>query len=303
MNIKIDFFIAGTQKAGTTSLYNYLIQNPEIYFSEVKELRYFIDEDIYARGENYLAKFFYKFDNDKHKCIGSSHVHMLPCKDAPQRVYEYNPNAKLIFVLRDPIERAISAFDYAVKNGWERKAKTLDEAFLLESKRLESEPFNYDIHYFNNGLYSKHLLNWKRFFPAKQIFITTDISLKNRGEEVLTQIFNFLGVSILNIDTSIKYNEKSRIRSRFLQNVVFSRNGLKKFVGAIIPGNLRVWIRAKIFKKIVALNSVPIKEEKRSKISQDLLEKLNAFFKADIEALVKEYDIVVSNSSLAERIN
>ena len=106
---KVNLLVIGTQKAGTTSLYEYIRQHPDIYFSDVKEVTYFVEDALYSKGEDYYHSFFTKIENEK--IIASSYVHMLPCKKCPGRVKEYNPDMKFIVMLREPVSRAYSAYN------------------------------------------------------------------------------------------------------------------------------------------------------------------------------------------------
>jgi hypothetical protein len=290
-NKKIDFFLIGTQKAGTTSLYQYLVQHPEIYFSEVKELRYFIDEGIYSRGENYLNNFFYNYAGQK--LVGTSHVHMLCSPEAPKRTADYNRNAKLIVILRSPLDRAVSAYLYAKKNGWEKQAATLSQAFEMEKKRITSNPVNFDLLYFHNGLYFKHLENWRKFFSKENFIIVTDAQLKLFPQETVNRIFPFLNISEFYIDTSKKYNTRSDVRSADLQQLLLSRTGYKKVLGKILPDSLKVKIRSKIIPKLLALNTVNISDKNVQEFIITEEEKLyfRSFFENDIIHLETEYGI------------
>lgn len=289
---KIDFFIIGTQKSGSTSLYYYLKQHPQIFFSDVKELRYFIDEKLYKKGEKYLNSFFYNYNDEK--VIGTAHVHMLPCNISPRLVSAYNKKAKFIISLREPISRANSAFFYALKNCWEKEAVTLYQAFELEKERLLQTPDNYDLLYFSNGLYYKHLANWNTYFDKDSFLIIKDTDLKNNPQDVFERIFSFLEVDSYNVDVSKNYNVGSAAKSTLLQNAVLSRTKFKTILGKLLPQKLKAKIRGNIVPKIIEWNAVETSEtndQKKITILPEEFKVYTNFFKEDQEQLRDKYNI------------
>ena len=163
MSNKVNLMIIGSQKSGTTSLYEYMKQHPNIYFSEVKEVTYFTDDLSYKKGELYFHSYFKKYVNEK--IIASSDVHILPSKEAPIRIKKYNRNMKFIIVLREPVSRAYSAYNYAIKNSWEDSRNSFLDTIGLENDRVRDKKYN--LMYFENGKYYKHITYWYKFFPEK----------------------------------------------------------------------------------------------------------------------------------------
>ena len=116
--MKVDFFIVGAPKAGTTSLYHYLNEHPEISMSSQKEPDYFSDADIQNEGMYYgknridtIKKYHSLFDdNSESKLKGEASVSYLFYKNVPQKIKAYNPDSKIIIMLRNPIERAFSHY-------------------------------------------------------------------------------------------------------------------------------------------------------------------------------------------------
>jgi hypothetical protein len=287
MNRKVDFLIIGTQKAGTTSLFQYLLQHHEIYFSEVKEVNYFVVDHLYARGEKYYHSFFSGFKNQK--VIGSAFVHMLPCLKAIDRVYHYNPNMKFIVMLRNPIDRAVSSFKYAIRNGWEDSSTTIMSALKLEQDRLKQEEYN--LTYFYNGLYNLHLTNWMKKFPKENFIILKQEDLQNAPQQTMDALFNFLHVTNRSIDTSNKYNVASGVHNRNLQKFMLAkRNPVSRILGAIMPQQTKVYVRSKIFPIIYRINTNKVKETPVS-ISEKEQEQLKQYFKLDQEALRSNFNI------------
>jgi hypothetical protein len=287
MNRKVDFLIIGTQKAGTTSLFQYILQHPDIYFSEVKEVNYFVYDQLYAKGEKYYHSFFSKLR--KQKIIGSSYVHMLPCVKCVDRVYHYNPDIKIVVMLRNPADRAISAYKYAVRNGWEDADNSLQDAIKLEPKRLSRE--EYDLTYCYNGLYHKHLASWMKRFAKENILVLKQEELQSSPQETMNRLFDFLQVGHRSIDTTKKYNVASGVHNQRLQKIMLDKgNPLARFLGSLMPQRAKVFIRAKIFPFIYRVNTSKEKEIKVTLTEKDKAA-LKKYFVEDLASLAEEFNI------------
>lgn len=300
---KVNLLIIGTQKAGTTSLFNYLKQHPDLYFSEIKEVTYFVNDEHYKKGEAYYHSAFYKYKGQK--VVAGAYVHMLPCKKAAERVKAYNPEMKFIVMLRDPVKRAYSAFHYALDNGWETETKNFKEAFELEKERLCSPTINYDLTYFYNGLYHQHLTEWFNYFGKDRFLLLRDTDLKNNPAETLTSIFRFLGIAeAVFVDTSKKFNETGKLRSKTLQKLILTRNsGLKKIGGRLLSSETKIFIRSKIFPLLTKLNSGKKGKNYKQNFRQEAenFDFIKDYYLEDLHNLEKEFNIrLVQNDVIHE---
>ncbi|MEO0686310.1 MAG: sulfotransferase domain-containing protein, partial [Cyanobacteria bacterium J06649_11] len=171
-----EFLIIGTQKGGTTSLHAYLDQHPMLIMSSHKEPHFFTF--AYDRGINYYKHYFpYRWQN---QLSGEATPAYFCHPDVPARVHAMLPAAKLILLLRNPVERAFSAHQMNLRKGWETEAdfeKVVDREFdwLNDSKNYR---VNGDIHYddfFHNhiylakGRYGSYLGQWLKYFGRQQI--------------------------------------------------------------------------------------------------------------------------------------
>lgn len=118
----IDLIIAGTQKAGTSSLKHYLSQHPEIASHKQLELTPIAyKNDFLVNYEKYFEEFFTTFSSKQHKILLAKSVSVMSSEKCISTLLKHNSNIKLILVLRNPIDRAFSAFHYAKRMGWERE--------------------------------------------------------------------------------------------------------------------------------------------------------------------------------------
>src|SRR5262245_3882775 len=138
-----NFIIIGTQKGGTSSLYRYLMQHPLIKPSFMKDVHYF---DLhFAEGDNWyrarfplsLYKYYLKQVKKQEIITGEASPYYLPHPHVPKRAAALVPQAKLIILLRNPVERAYSHYNHALKH----KQETLpfEEAIKAEENRLRGE--------------------------------------------------------------------------------------------------------------------------------------------------------------------
>ncbi|NCU31833.1 MAG: sulfotransferase, partial [Candidatus Moranbacteria bacterium] len=125
---KVDFLIGGVQKGGTTSLSAELSAHPDILFSKKKEIHYF---DLhYKKSESWYHKHFAFMPNKINGECSPFYMYWRPCY---KRIHTYNPNIKWIFLLRNPIERAFSA--YTMSKNRNRESLTFSEAIRTEHIR------------------------------------------------------------------------------------------------------------------------------------------------------------------------
>jgi len=214
---------------------------------------------------------------------------MLPCVKSVDRVYHYNPHMKLVVMLRNPADRAVSAYKYAIKNGWEDEANTLYDASRLEQKRLSQE--EYDLTYCHNGLYHKHLASWMKRFAKENILVLKQEELQASPQETMNKLFDFLQVNQRAIDATKKYNVASGVHNQRLQKLMLAkRSPLARFLGSLMPQRAKVFVRARIFPFIYRVNTSKEKEKVVSLTEKDqaLLKK---YFTEDLSRLAEDFNI------------
>lgn len=204
LRIKPDFFIGGVQKGGTTSLYYALIQHPHILRSKNKEIFYYGSTAAYEKGPAYYKQFFgtvfYKKLNEIRfgkpmLCMDAS-TNTIDSKEAPHRIIKDNPKAKIIFILRDPTERAFSNYKMAVRLNWEYA--DFEKALELEDERIKNRPENnycYErLGYRSRGIYVNHLKNWYSVMKSENILVIGSEDFFLDPENEFNKITDFLGL-------------------------------------------------------------------------------------------------------------
>ncbi|HDD62059.1 MAG TPA: sulfotransferase [Chloroflexi bacterium] len=201
-----DFIIIGAQKSGTTSLYYYLRQHPQLIPSYKKEVHFFdggLDPNVdnFKKGETWYRSHFplKRNTSSNQKSFEASPLYLFNPL-APQRIFEQVPEVKLIAILRNPIERAISHYFHEKQNNHE--SLPIYKALQSEEERLrpiiEKEDYKNIcfIHhsYKSRGLYHEQLKRYFDYFPKSNILVISSQALFTDPSDTLRRVFRFVGV-------------------------------------------------------------------------------------------------------------
>ncbi|MDP1617872.1 sulfotransferase [Phenylobacterium sp.] len=192
---KVDFIIVGAQKAGTTALFDYLGEHPQIGLSDVKEVHFFDDETQDWAAPDY-GDYHARFDlADRSRRWGEATPIYLYWKNSIARIAAYNPAARLIILLRDPVERAWSHW----KMEFARGAETAPFDWCIRRGRarlFESEPwgFHREFSYVERGFYGEQIAQALAHFPARQLLILRSEDLDAAPAATLQRISGFLDI-------------------------------------------------------------------------------------------------------------
>lgn len=201
------FFLAGVEKCGTSSLFKYLLQHKQIIAPQRKDTYFFSNNNRYNKGINFYKAFFahkaYKKlielkRGNKVITFDSTPIY-FDYPEAPGRIKQMFPDAKIVILLRDPVERAFSNYNMAIKFGFE--TLNFSDAIQLEEKRVEwfknSEFFKghnfafQRIVYKSRGEYIRFIPEWKKQF-GENLYIEFAENLSSNPTEAMRGILNFL---------------------------------------------------------------------------------------------------------------
>ena len=219
--MKVNFIIGGSAAAGTSYLYELLIQHPEIYLpqSRIPEPHYYYKSWEYAKGlQWYLQTYFGNVPRTKIAIGERSSSYLYGGEKVASRIAKDFPKMKFIFMLRNPIQRAFANYRFTVLQGLE--TLSFKDALLQEKVRIKaqtgiwSEISPYD--YTGRGFYDKQLKDFFQFFPRNQILClcSEDVQLDNFEE--LKKIYNFLELN----DRDFKPKEASTYTSLSVINPI-----------------------------------------------------------------------------------
>lgn len=195
------FLVIGAQKAGTTALYAYLRWHPEITGPSWKEVSFF--DRHWWRGEAWYRGQFPLRPSGR--LVGEASPSYLFHPLAPERARALVPEAKLVALLRDPVERAYSQYQHEVALG--REPLSFEDALDAEEERTrgEVERLVADPHYFSRawwdhtyaarGLYAEQLERWLAVYPREQLLVLTTDELGERTAKTYAAVLSFLGAA------------------------------------------------------------------------------------------------------------
>ncbi|MGM0620736.1 MAG: sulfotransferase domain-containing protein [Bacteroidota bacterium] len=281
-NVLPDFLIVGASKSGTSSVFHYLKQHPEIFLSDVqKEGRYFsqmkgnfsgpgdsgVDKTITTDLEQYKT-LFKNYNNEKAVGDVSPEYLYFHEKAIPLIKKDLGADTKIIIILRSPVERAFSGYMHFKRD--KRENLSFEEALEKEEKRLKNN-WIWAWQYKNSGLYYEQVKAYLDDFKNTKVIVFDDFS--EQPKKILAEICEFIGVNPdFEFDTSYKYNVSGSPKSQVLYKLETSR-GLVNFFKKFIPKKL-----AEKLKNRLTGEKQMIKEE----MSQETKRRLIEFFKEDV---------------------
>ena len=248
---KPTFFIVGAPKSGTTSLYGYLKVHPDIFMSPVKEPFYFCpDITIEDRIDDY-STYLALFQDARHeKQLGESSVWYLYSTQAARLIHDFNPQAKIIIMLRSPVEMMYSLYNHYRYDGLE-SLPTFSDALAAEPDRKAGRklPINRKareiLFYREVGSYAEQVKRYIDVFYRQQVHVIIHDDFKKDTKAVYQDTLRFLGVDdSFEPDFRIA-NEAKQIRNRFLHNLLAAPPPLIQQLVAVAPAARHVsrWLR------------------------------------------------------------
>ena len=277
--MKVDFFIVGAPKAGTTSLYHYLNEHPKIIMSKEKEPDYFSHEALKNQNIYYYnmqidteEKYHSLFNVERDDSIlGEASVSYLFYEDVPAKIKQYNKHAKIIIVLRNPIERAYSHYLMDFRLGLVQN--TFEEIIYRGSSVSKDFELHYQ-QYIEVSQYFSQIERYLKIFGKENIHIIDYEDLQKDQEAVLKNIFLFLEVET-DYQANIKKEYNTFSMSKYsIINWFYSFFLFRRIVKFILPKKMLKIITTLFFQK----NKKPI-------LSFDTRFYLQNLFKKDIQQL------------------
>src|SRR5437868_12375756 len=195
--MRLDFIVAGAQKSGTTALHYFLKKHPQIALPDRQEMHFFDDEEIFSRPVDYDLLHRHFRPVARSALAGEVTPSYLYWKPAMERIWNYNPQIKLIILLRNPVDRAFAHWNMQrFKN---REPLDFLDAIKEEPSRI-AQPLTIESRrfaYIDRGFYSEQLERVFQFFPREQVRIVTFEDFRDRTQETMNGISASLSVNPL----------------------------------------------------------------------------------------------------------
>jgi len=277
----VDFIGVGFSRCGTTWISKCLKEHPEICFSEPKETHFFVINADYEKGLEHYKSFF-KCDESK-KVRGEYTPDYFLYDSARERIKKDLPKAKLIFSLRNPVDRAFSQYLYRQRKTG--KKYPIEELFNQQNIRKENRILDF-------GFYYRNIVKWIKNLPENQYLVLVIEDYKESPQEFIQKIYRFLGVNDTfippSLTTEINTTKGLGYHSRAIQNIMAKRIPLKKSKwGGLIIKVLKVFGIGKLSEYLITRNKKAKKSEEKEKLSEDMRKRIRQVYDDDIKSLEK----------------
>lgn len=281
-------------KAGTTSLYNYLSEHPQVYLSPIKEPHYFCKDvnmtDFSSGYRRTILRDYSRYLSERpRKRVHSAHIRELSeyrklytgvhseraigefsnsylySTIAAKEIRKFNPNSKIIMILRNPIDRAYSHYWMDIRIGIE--TESFERIVALESK-LQSAKWGRDRCYLHLGLYHDQVQRYFDEFDKNMILVLLYDDFKNDVEQLLKEIYRFLQVEQDHFPENLSAVNKATVpRLRAINHLLFKAN-IKNIAAQVVP---QKW-RRPLYSIFYSANTVAMQDRTR-KMLVDYFEK------------------------------
>jgi hypothetical protein len=240
MAAQIDFLIAGTQKAGTSSLKAYLGQHPRLLMHAQEEITCFVvAEEDSCDPRRILDQYYPDRSSAGTQLLAGKSAGVMYSEEALARVAAHNPQMKLLVLLRNPVERAYSAYWFLRRKGRE-PLSSFAEALAAEEFRLATGgPLAWFCSYRDRGLYARQLENIYRHFPQDQVRVELFDDLKTAPGLICRQVFGWLGIDgDFEPDCQASFNPAGRARSDRFARLLVANSGPVQLLKRVLPKSL-----------------------------------------------------------------
>ncbi|MBR9847273.1 MAG: sulfotransferase domain-containing protein [Algicola sp.] len=279
----VNTFIAGSPKCGTTALYSILSKSKSIYFPEYKEPHYFADDLGGYKAHDNIDDFHSLYSKLKdEKIVGDASIFNLYSNSALENIKKYNADAKIILMLRNPVD-AVPSFHGQLLYTQDENIESLEEAWNLSGNRvkgvnaLETCKCEKILDYKKMYSYASQLKKLYSVFNKEQVHIVIYDKFKHDYEGELVKLFSFLEVEYEFIDNEI-VNENTKNRVDWFARILRRPPNILVMLKRLLMGRGE----NVIYRFLLNLNT---KKKLREPISDDLKYRIYLNYKNEISTL------------------
>ena len=233
-----DFLVIGAQKSGTTSLFVLLSKHPQIFVPARKEVQFFSSPMLYPKGLEWYAEEFFS-GCPEGRLAGEVSPQYMYSTEIARRVHGGLPEAKIIAILREPIERAWSHYRMTCRREQERRRP--EEAFIAALATDENDTEAPETaRYLQFSDYERVLTEYLRLYGRDNILILFQEDLDKRPEAVMRQVCVFLGVNeVIPDNVNVRVHQSGEVRFKALSRLIDNDNILRRVLRAFVPRRWR----------------------------------------------------------------
>lgn len=282
-----NFFIVGAAKSGTTSLYHYLRQHPQIFMPEVKEPSYFMDWDGGIKSfDDYISLFF---DAKDEKALGEASTGYLYEPEAASRIRERFPQARIVIILRNPVEMCFALWRHMKRLGKRGERLSFEAALAEENMRLSNPRFraaciqswHANFYYFNRALYYPQVRRYLDIFGSERLLVLLFESFKGNPMETCRTVFRFLQVEDSFNPDITRHNVGVEVRHRGLKRALDNPHPIFVQMSTLLPHE-KIQRVKELLKRINIRPAPTMKRQTRLMLAEA--------FSSDIELLCRLLD-------------
>ena len=270
--MKVNTFIVGAPKAGTTSLYFYLQQHPDVCMSKIKEPNYFTAKEVVklyydvspVNNEDWYHSIF---TEPTRKVVGEGSVSYLFYPKVAQKIYQYNPEARILIILRNPVQRAFSHYLMDCRLG-------LCDISLEEILENPSKYPHFYQQFIELGMYHQQIKRYIDVFGQSQVKVLFYDDLKSETSIFIDQVFSFLALKSVDINMVVK--NKFKQHSSTIVAKLYQFKWLRYYINRFFPKKMLLMIKSVLFK-----------DSKKPTLDPAIKRKLSEIYKKDIAELSK----------------
>jgi hypothetical protein len=306
-NLLPNFLILGAAKSGTTSLYRYLKQHPEIFLADKKETNFFAcknlklqdfrwegrSPDFFLSSITILEEYQSIFKKaSKQVAVGEVSTGYLYSRAAPEHIRKFNPQVKLIAILRNPIERAYSHY-LQLRREQREPLENFTQALLAELLRIHNN-YVWDYFYKDQGYYFQQLQRYYALFPTEQIRVYFYEELESDVSKLVSDLFSFIGVTKdFPLDTSFKFNTGGIPIHPWFGRLISSNNRIRTSIKYLLSPKKRQEFK-KLYLKLFFRPAPPLPDSAYELLRdayQDDISKLQELFRRDLSTWLTQRTI------------
>ena len=219
-----NFLIIGAAKSGTTTMYEYMLQHPEVYMPVVKEPCFFDEAMTWKNGIGWYMSLF--AEAKEHQICGeasTNYTRWPQVRGVPEKIKAVAPDAKLIYVMRDPIKRAYSHYIHR----WSKELHRSEPVSMGFMEFVTNDPMCID-----SSKYNMQIQEYLKFFPLNQMLLVVFENLIENPNDVMNQVFRFLNLDLISVSqTPVKANSsdeylvgaiRAKVAERFRGNALYN---------------------------------------------------------------------------------